>query len=190
MRRTMLLLLGISWMLLAAGQVAAQAPPESGQAVARGVRVQDANKAWEKLKRATVFEDVKVGEGGELSENVAALRILSASPGAQEALRRLAREAGTVGKLYAAIGLYEHDKAGFAQVMATLRQQKDAPVQILMGCRGGQITVGELLESEDPKAMRLKPGQAALEWFKLHDYGPIDIAGGGYTSMFLYDGQR
>jgi hypothetical protein len=144
--------------------------------------------ALDRLKGATVFEDVKVGEGGELSANVQALRTLRRSPQPREALLRLLEQGGAVGQLYATIGLYDLDKAAFARGVARLREQRDLQVQILFGCRGGQVTIAELLD-KGAGAVRLEPGQQLRAWYQSQGlHGSLDIIGGGYTSMFLYDG--
>lgn len=168
------------------GQALAQevAPGEAQRASAGGeVTPQE---ALQTLLTAEVFEDVRVGYAGQLSTNVRALRVLYASPEAKTLLVKLGQEGSTVGQLYAAIGLHDLDKAAAAQVRQVLRGKSEQHVLSQMGCLGGGFKVGELLERQEPDAVRLQPGQSLEDWFKAHKSGRLDIAGGGYSASFLH----
>ncbi len=140
--------------------------------------------AFNVLWNATVFEDEKIGYSGELSKNVEAFRVLWASPKAGELFEALGQAATPVGRLYGAAGLYHFDPKGFEVAIKRLRGQSQDRVERMSGCMAFSESVGDILESNEPKVVRLNPGQTLMDWFKLHKEGHLDLIGGGYTGEF------
>ncbi len=131
------------------------------------------------------FADDAIGDGGDLSGQVAAYRIILKQPDAIAVFNHLLRKAQPAGKLYALCGLYLLDRPAFDRAVQPFRGDA-GEVRIQFGCSGGRETVRSIVESEAPCALRLSPGQTPEEWRRRTgcDSYHIDILGGGYAWEF------
>jgi len=136
------------------------------------------------LVQASTFEDVRVSYDGHLSEGVRAFRVVFAAPDAADRFRDLFARGTLVGQLYATVGLRHHDPVAYADALQKLRARATERVDALFGCDGDAQRVGDLLESREPTAIRLAPGQTYEQWFQSHSSGHPDIVGGAFTSTF------
>lgn len=163
---------------------ATSAPAAAAPVVAPARAPLNADAATEQLLHATVFEDQAVSYDGHESDGVRAFRAIYAEPDAAARFARIAQEGTLVGKLYAAVGLRHHDPAAYAALKSSLLAQRDTRVDAQFGCDGLAPTVGELVESTGPNAIRLAEGESVEAWLAVHKSGELDIYGGGYTAMF------
>ena len=106
------------------------------------------------------------------------------APDAAPRFREVLERGTLAGQLYAAIGLRHHDDASYEKAVAILRGRRSVPVMWHVGCSTKQTIVAELLESADPLAIRLAPGETFDDWFKTHKAGHPDIVGGSLTSIY------
>jgi hypothetical protein len=143
-----------------------------------------ADSALLDLLDAEEFEDLTIGIDGHTSRSVQAFRIVFAAPDAARRLRMLATHGTLVGKLYAAIGLRHHDAAAYSQTLEELARSREERVPARIGCAGLHLRVGELIESTEAGAVRLRPGDTLDAWLKARGGGDLDIVGGGYTAWF------
>ena len=145
----------------------------------------EAIEAYRVLVATEVFADRAVGYSGTLSDQVRAFRVLMARPNAGAIFNTLFRDATNAGKLYALCGLYHHDRTAFAAARAAMFPLASVRVRTQFGCMGGSEPIGALIESNEPNAVRLAPGQTLEQWLNANGgSGVYDIAGGGYPVSF------
>jgi len=145
----------------------------------------DVMSAYQTLLTTETFAGSQIGYDGHLSEQVRAFRLLLAQDSAREIFRQLFQDAGVAGQLYALSGLYLVDREYFNGALEIMRAQSSTVVRTQFGCLGGSMTVGEVLQSQAPNAVRLAPGQSVSSWLQAHDgTGELDIIGGGYPAEF------
>lgn len=146
-------------------------------------------KAFQTLLSAPRFEDVSVGIGGDLSELVAAYRVLLREERRVEAFKSLLERATIAGQLYAICGLYDTDHKFFLSVVDRYKRSRDF-VDTLSGCRGGEWLVRKIIFLKGANVVRLSgPKQPFDEWerkakLKKDEGYMIDIMGGGYPTLF------
>lgn len=131
------------------------------------------------------FAGSAIGDGGDLSRQVAAYRVILRQPDAGHALKHLLICGKSAGQLYALCGLYSVDQLAFLQA---IRDFRDMPgnVRTQFGCIGLYEPIAPLVESHDPCVVRLKPGQSPRAWLAesgCKDY-VMDIVGGGFSWEF------
>jgi len=158
-------------------------PPPAVYAAAERAPL-DADAATRFLIDASVFEDVAISIDGHESDGARAWRVVFADEDAAGRFRRVAVEGGLVGKLYAAIGLRQHDPAAY-DVLVTALAKDPSRVETHFGCMTGSLPVADLIESKAANAVRLNAGEDLDDWFANHGgSGDLDIVGGGYTAWF------
>lgn len=114
------------------------------------------------LVGADVFEDSAVGYDGHESDGARAFAVVFAADDAAARFNDVAARGSVVGRLYAAIGLYDKDRAGFDVAVADLRRLGDVRVNAQFGCFEMMPTVASLLD----------------------DARKGDIVDGGFTARF------
>jgi hypothetical protein len=128
-----------------------------------------------------------VGFAGETPKVVIAFRTLSKSADAAAAFRGLLADATVAEKFYALCGLYYADPDYFDLALVPFRSSRQEVVVTCMGCIVSRATVGSIVESKNPKAVRLKSRkQTVEEWADetKADGMVYDIIGGGWPNTF------
>jgi hypothetical protein len=121
-------------------------------------------EALERLRTATTFESAHIGEAGILSPNVAAFRVVLASPGAVAAFRDLAASASIAGRLYGLSGLY-----------LTAPSEVDAAAARLLASGGKVPAMYGCIRMDDQVA----------DIVRRPDSGQCDIVTGCYPEAFV-----
>jgi hypothetical protein len=174
MRPTALPLLAVIALALLTVPAAAAPPAGLGKA---------ARAAYHRLVRTDVFEDEKVGYGGELSDNVADFRVLFADPKAGDAFAALAGEAGPAGRLYALAGLWHTDRAAFTRLARAMARSK-ARVAVRFGCLGFEQPIAALIDG-GAAAIQVEDGQTVHAAVVARGgSGAMDMLGGSYPQAF------
>jgi RNA polymerase sigma factor (sigma-70 family) len=105
---------------------------------------EEARKAYNSLKAVTFFAVGGVGDDGEISQGEQALRLLLKEPDRAAVFARLARDAGTEGRLYALVGLRLTDEKTFLAEANRLANSK-AAATLMSGCIRYQETEGKVV---------------------------------------------
>jgi hypothetical protein len=151
----------------------------------------EGERALDLLLGATRFTDDAIGYAGDTPDEVLALRVLWHERDPHAAFAHLARHGTLPGKLFGLCGLWYTDPALFLSAAAPLRGSETL-VPIQMGCTGGEMPLGEILDRGD-RAVRLASREQSLaEWFaaRPEDAPSVhyDVAGGGYPCLFKTGG--
>jgi hypothetical protein len=105
-------------------------------------------------------------------------------PNAVLAFRALLADGTAAGKLYALCGLYYADPDYFERAVVPFRKSRQE-VATFVACSMSRVTVGSVVESKNPKAVRLKSRKQTIkEWAEetKTDGMVYDIVGGGWPS--------
>ena len=103
----------------------------------------EAQLAWQALRRTDVFAFGPIGVAGETSEGELAMRILMRHPNAIAIFQRLTRSSTIDGCLYALSALRSLDRAAYAEVQSRL--PRDQEVSLKEGCIGWKESAAEVL---------------------------------------------
>lgn len=142
-------------------------------------------EALEYLKKTEVFQLPVVGFAAVPSAGFIAMRTVSRSGDRDAAFKDLWKNGKTAGRLYALCGLRRTDPHFFRRALSRLEGSQDS-VDLASGCVIAQEPVATIVR--DHRAMQLRPNESAEAWLARRnpaEYVIVDIAGGGYTSMFL-----
>src|SRR5262249_40569585 len=147
-------------------------------------------QAIEILSHTDQFADAYVGFAGSPSPEACAFRAVLDQPDADRLFKQLLAKAHLPGRLYALCGLYFTDHEAFAKEIQPYRSSRDS-VAIFQGCIMSRAKVASLVESKDPRAVRLKdPSETMQEWLRrTREAGGsqnyiLDILGGGWSDRF------
>lgn len=145
-------------------------------------------KAFQILLSAPRFEGTLVGRGLQLSEFVAAYRVLLEEEKRVEALKLLLEKATIAGQLYALSGLFDTDYDFFLSAVEKYKVSNES-VYTISGCIGRYKQVREIVFLDNPNTVRLSsPTQSFEQWLKKAKVNinevTVDISGGGYPMGF------
>lgn len=142
--------------------------------------------AFEFLLSTQTFADEAVGDGGDLSEQVASFRLLMKQPDALAVFKDLFKRGHTAGMLYALCAFRTLDRERFDREIKPF-ETDHSKLRTFSGCSIENVEVHEIVRSENRCALRLSPGQSPAAWMKEHkcEGYVVDILGGGYTWSFL-----
>lgn len=144
-------------------------------------------EALEILMKAERFTTDAIGYAGVMPDEVIALRRLFQESYAAEALAYVERNASMAGRLFALVGLYRADRPRFDTLLESYRKSQ-ATVEFMTGCCVLPGTLVREIVDKGDRAPRLKVGQSLQEWYEAHGSYELDIAGGGWTNLFLEGG--
>ena len=146
------------------------------------------------LLRTEQFTSDAVGEGGDVSVEVEALRVLfREEPAASaDAFRHLSRQGSTAGKLFGLCGLWYADPKGFDEASADLAEEpEDYTVPTFVGCILSERPVAHLVRHRGPgTVVRLKDRSQTLDQWRAANPAEdveYDIEGGAWP--FLLRGE-
>jgi hypothetical protein len=146
--------------------------------------------AFALLLRSEVFTSTAVGDGGQTPIHVFAFRRLLERPDAREVFADLLRRGRPAGQLFALCGLFLTDRDAFDREVQPFRSDA-REVMFLRGCIMDSKPVHEVVESRDPRVVRLRRGQTWREWFDEFTakhgedvFADIDVLGGGWAQAF------
>lgn len=143
--------------------------------------------SYDLLLNAKGFAGPAVGIAAAEPDVMKAFRALASHDGGGAAFKYLLLRGSTAGKLYALAGLQRTNPVFFRIAVQPFRLWP-AEVDTIFGCVGESVPVRELVETNRPNPVRLKPGETLAQWWRERTPGTqanLDILGGGYTSMFL-----
>jgi hypothetical protein len=140
-------------------------------------------EAFDYLMHALRVQEPRVGEGGTRSAGFLAMRVLSKSAIADAAFKELVAHGTPAGQLYGLIGVRRTDPAFFRT--STQRVVRSGSVDVVAGCLTWSESIARFIS--DPTAIQLPAGTSLNAWLVAHPKNsqPLDIAGGGYSSLFL-----
>jgi|GEM_PF-1614940 len=143
-------------------------------------------EAFHYLMTAPYLAGSHVGIGGTHSGGYLAMRVLSRSTDADAAFKSLVLHGTVAGQLYGLIGVRRTDPLFFrANAWRCARRRDD--IDFIQGCVMKAEPIATIVS--DPRAVQLPRGMSAEEWFRTRwkRDQPLyfDIAGGGYSSMYL-----
>jgi hypothetical protein len=132
---------------------------------ARSMLSPEARLAFDRLLHATQFESDRIGEGGTLSQNAAAVRTLIREPTAPQAFQALFSHGSVVSRLYALTAFWYLRPTEFRQLVETV-DAADGPKVITTqtGCLIGDDKVSTLLKTSGADAVRLQPGTGLYDF--------------------------
>lgn len=147
----------------------------------------EGKKALNVLMTAEAFHSSHIGFGGELSPYVAAYRLVLNESNRVEALKYLLLNASKPGQLYALAALWDADFSLFLKEVERYKLDTST-IETLSGCIGGEEKVSIIVFRDDPSVVRFENQYQNFKEWKAKGKGDggflIDIAGGGYSSMF------
>jgi len=127
-----------------------------------------------------------IGIGGSRSGGYLAMRVLSRSSDADAAFKSLVLHGTVAGQLYGLIGVRRTDPY-FFRANAWRCTSRHDDIDFIQGCVMQAEPIATIVS--DPNALQLPRGMSAEEWFRTRwkRGHPVylDIAGGGYSSMYL-----
>jgi hypothetical protein len=137
-----------------------------------------------------VFADLYVGFAGTPSQEACSFRTVLDQPDADHLFKQILAKGHLAGRLYALCGLYFTDHERFVREIQPYRRSADS-VATYQSCIMNRARVASLVESADPRAIRLKdPSETMEEWRRRkmesggsQDYA-LDILGGGRPARF------
>ena len=144
-------------------------------------------EALERLMRAERFTTDAIGYAGVTPNEVIALRRLTQEVEAAAALAHVERHGTTAGRLFALVGLRRVDRERFDAVLDGYRTT-DATVEYMSGCCILAGTPVRDIVDKGDRAPRLNDGESLRQWYEAHGSYELDIAGGGWTNLFLEGG--
>jgi hypothetical protein len=132
---------------------------------ARSTLSPEARIAFERLLHATQFESDRIGDGGELSENAAAVRKLIRDPSAPQAFQALFDRGSVVSRLYALTAFWYLRPTAFLKLV-DLVDSTDGRTRVTTqtGCIIGEDQVSKVLRTSGANAVRLKPGAGLYDF--------------------------
>jgi hypothetical protein len=163
----------------------------------RTVRAEDASEkpldvatAYEELRTTLTVESSHLGYAGTPSHNARAFRALLADPKAGALFRKLLREGTAAGRVYALSGLFFTEPNAFPSELDKLIEQ-GGMVRTMSGCLVRDEDVTEVLKGAPwfERRIVVRAGQSLDDWFKAHESGQGDVAGGYYPLMLAGDGR-
>ena len=135
------------------------------------------------------FADTNIYYGGVPSPEVCAFSTVVREPDADALFKDLVANANVATRLYALCGLYFTDHEYFLTLVDQFRGATEE-VDTQMGCIGGHVSVGYIVENTASNVLRLEGPEDSIEaWAQRNsrstdDGYAIDIAGGGYPERF------
>jgi hypothetical protein len=143
-------------------------------------------EAFHYLMTAGYLQGTHIGIGGSRSGGYLAMRVLSRSSDADAAFKSLVLHGTVAGQLYGLAGVRRTDPLFFRANAWRCARRRDT-IDFIQGCVMQAEPIATIVS--DPRAVQLPRGMSAEEWFRTHwkRGQPLyfDIAGGGYSSMFL-----
>lgn len=142
---------------------------------------------YEILVKADSFAGRAVGIAGIEPPEAHAFMKLAAHPRGGTAFKYVLLRGTTAAKIYALTGLRRTNPRFFSVAVQPFRIWPGR-VETVFGCILSAERVSQVIESDDPNAVRLGRGQTLREWFRARASTTnmvLDVMGGGYTSMFL-----
>ncbi len=143
--------------------------------------------AYRVLVRANHFAGPAVGIAGVTPDEITAFRQLARHPRATSIFKHLLLRASLAGKLYALAGL-RRTRPTFFPIAAAPFRAWPGSVDTFFGCIIQAEPVTKIVSDPD-NAVRLKRNETLETWWQQHPSEragrTCDIAGGGYSSMFL-----
>jgi hypothetical protein len=144
------------------------------------------SEALHYLMTTEYLEGPYIGIGGTRSGGYLAMRVLSRSTDADAAYKSLVLHGTVAGQLYGLLGVRRTDPL-FFRANAWRCAHRTGEIDFIQGCVMRAEPIAKIVV--DPEAVQLPRGMSAEEWFRTrYKRGEplyFDIAGGGYTSMFL-----
>jgi hypothetical protein len=155
--------------------------PEPGMSLAPRQR-----EALKYLMSAKELEGPAIGVGGEVSSGYVAMQTLWHSTSADAAFKQLVLRGTNAGPVYGLIGVRRTDPV-FFEANRWRFETSNETVGYAFGCVTTHKPVARVIS--DPKALQLPAGMTMDTWLRTrYDHKSefiVDIAGGGYTSMYL-----
>jgi hypothetical protein len=142
---------------------------------------------YETLRSAKYFASRGVGIAGVEPPEARAFVALARSSHGATAFKYLLIRGSMAGKVYALVGLRRVSPAFFQLAVQPFRVWP-GEVDTFFGCILSLQPVRTLVESDEPEAVRLRPGETLVDRYRsrgLRKRFVLDVVGGGYTSMFL-----
>lgn len=143
-------------------------------------------EAFHYLMTAPYLAGPHVGIGGTRSGGYLAMRVLSRSTDADAAFKSLVLHGTVAGQLYGLAGVRRTDPLFFRANAWRCARRRDT-IDFIQGCVMQAEPVAKIVS--DPTAVQLPRGMSVEDWFRTRwkrDRPLVfDIAGGGYSSMYL-----
>ena len=141
---------------------------------------------YQTLRHAKYFASRAVGFGAVEPPEARAFVALARSRHGSTAFKYLLLQGSVAAKVYALVGLRRTNPIFFRVAVQPFRVWP-GEVVTFFGCIISSERVETVVESRDAHAIRLRPNQTLVDWYRSRPRRQIvlDVIGGGYTSMFL-----